>query len=130
CASLFFFQAEDGIRDRNVTGVRRVLFRSGSYPGGRLYSLDPETREFTDHGQALSSEQYVRSIAPAGNTLYIGTQQAGHLLTFDRSTGEFIEIPMPSEHGVTGIEAIALRGDLLFVGTDGIFIRDLTRDKW
>ena len=102
----------------------------GSYPGGRLYSLDPETREFTDHGQALSSEQYVRSIAPAGNTLYIGTQQAGHLLTFDRSTGEFIEIPMPSEHGVTGIEAIALRGDLLFVGTDGIFIRDLTRDKW
>src|SRR5699024_12122298 len=24
----FFFQAEDGIRDRNVTGVRRVLFRS------------------------------------------------------------------------------------------------------
>src|SRR5699024_4630192 len=25
---LFFFQAEDGIRDRNVTGFRRVLFRS------------------------------------------------------------------------------------------------------
>src|SRR5699024_575992 len=24
----FFFQAEDGIRDRNVTGFRRVLFRS------------------------------------------------------------------------------------------------------
>src|SRR5699024_9929415 len=29
CSRLvFFFQAEDGIRDRNVTGVRRVLFRS------------------------------------------------------------------------------------------------------
>ena len=26
----FFFQAEDGIRDRHVTGVRRVLFRSGA----------------------------------------------------------------------------------------------------
>src|SRR5439155_9313630 len=25
----FFFQAEDGIRDGHVTGVRRVLFRSG-----------------------------------------------------------------------------------------------------
>ena len=24
----FFFQAEDGIRDRDVTGVQRVLFRS------------------------------------------------------------------------------------------------------
>src|SRR5699024_5180736 len=27
-SSSFFFQAEDGIRDRNVTGFRRVLFRS------------------------------------------------------------------------------------------------------
>src|SRR6266487_558828 len=27
---LFFFQAEDGIRDGRVTGVRRVLFRSGT----------------------------------------------------------------------------------------------------
>src|SRR2546430_10387723 len=27
-AYLFFFQAEDGIRDLTVTGVRRVLFRS------------------------------------------------------------------------------------------------------
>src|SRR5260370_28862509 len=26
----FFFQAEDGIRDSSVTGVRRVLFRSRS----------------------------------------------------------------------------------------------------
>src|SRR5690606_39432667 len=26
--SFFFFQAEDGIRDFHVTGVRRVLFRS------------------------------------------------------------------------------------------------------
>ena len=27
----FFFQAEDGIRDRDVTGVRRVLFRSPGF---------------------------------------------------------------------------------------------------
>src|SRR5438309_8920601 len=27
----FFFQAEDGIRDGTVTGVRRVLFRSWRY---------------------------------------------------------------------------------------------------
>ena len=26
----FFFQAEDGIRDRDVTGVQSVLFRSAS----------------------------------------------------------------------------------------------------
>src|SRR2546427_2800028 len=28
----FFFQAEDGIRDLTVTGVRRVLFRSNATP--------------------------------------------------------------------------------------------------
>src|SRR5256885_4084818 len=28
----FFFQAEDGIRDYKVTGVRRVLFRSSLMP--------------------------------------------------------------------------------------------------
>src|SRR5579885_782329 len=28
---VFFFQAEDGIRDRNVTGVQRVLFRSARH---------------------------------------------------------------------------------------------------
>ena len=33
--SFFFFQAEDGIRDRDVTGVQTVLFRSS-------------TRSFTD----------------------------------------------------------------------------------
>src|SRR2546422_11615105 len=31
----FFFQAEDGIRDVAVTGVRRVLFRSSLKPGDR-----------------------------------------------------------------------------------------------
>src|SRR5205807_5487609 len=30
----FFFQAEDGIRDYKVTGVQRVLFRSGIADGG------------------------------------------------------------------------------------------------
>src|SRR5699024_11574744 len=40
---LFFFQAEDGIRDRNVTGVRRVLFRSSSdSPARRTASWPPK----------------------------------------------------------------------------------------
>ncbi|WP_140398456.1 hypothetical protein [Brachybacterium massiliense] len=102
----------------------------GSYPGGRLYSLDPDSLEFTDHGVALAGEQYVRAICPAGDSMYIGTQQTGHLLRFDRSTGAFTEIPMPDAHAPTGIEKISLRGDLLFVGTDGIFVRDLSTDTW
>ena len=42
----FFFQAEDGIRDRDVTGVQRVLFRSagkmsGSKPPEIKYTVLP-----------------------------------------------------------------------------------------
>src|SRR5690606_40432649 len=38
----FFFQAEDGIRDFHVTGVRRVLFRSGiPLRGGNTQRLRP-----------------------------------------------------------------------------------------
>src|SRR5205807_7724498 len=37
----FFFQAEDGIRDYKVTGVRRVLFRSsGPAAGGASGTVD------------------------------------------------------------------------------------------
>ena len=36
----FFFQGEDGIRGRLVTGFRRVLFRSG-----QLHAVDLETGE-------------------------------------------------------------------------------------
>src|SRR5229473_5075816 len=32
---IFFFQAEDGIRDKLVTGFRRVLFRSVRHSGPR-----------------------------------------------------------------------------------------------
>src|SRR5258707_2040624 len=35
-AFFFFFQAEDGIRDIGVTGVRRVLFRSQQTPFSRV----------------------------------------------------------------------------------------------
>src|SRR5699024_12135307 len=39
----FFFQAEDGIRDRNVTEFRRVLFRSWSLRHtGVMSPSDPE----------------------------------------------------------------------------------------
>src|SRR5438067_8903977 len=43
CSLFFFFQAEDGIRDRNVTGVRRVLFRSLlDHPALLCYALGNE----------------------------------------------------------------------------------------
>src|SRR5262249_59959210 len=73
----FFFQAEDGIRDWSVTGVRRVLFRSSSC-GVNFIPVGPDYfdtvgvrlvagRKFTpqddeDHpGVAIVNESFVRS---------------------------------------------------------------------
>src|SRR5690625_6550502 len=47
--SNFFFQAEDGIRDGHVTGVRRVLFRSSP----RLADLGPGGQD----GRLLESDR-------------------------------------------------------------------------
>src|SRR5690554_7885955 len=43
----FFFQAEDGIRDADVTGFRRVLFRSTIMPGEysfRKFLIEPDVQ--------------------------------------------------------------------------------------
>src|SRR5699024_11418162 len=44
----FFFQAEDGIRDRNVTGVQTCALPISSCPAASLASerMKPPTREF------------------------------------------------------------------------------------
>src|SRR5437773_11049659 len=61
----FFFQAEDGIRDRDVTGVRRVLFRSLlRHPRARAKALrrDSEARAYSArhlHHRARSEERRV-----------------------------------------------------------------------
>src|SRR5699024_11360352 len=45
---VFFFQAEDGIRDRNVTGVQTVLFRSRKWHDlQRGADLDPWFQEIS-----------------------------------------------------------------------------------
>src|SRR5438067_11029336 len=53
--SVFFFQAEDGIRDRNVTGVQTcalpICVESIFSIGNLLQRLVPEARVVVGHGQ-------------------------------------------------------------------------------
>src|SRR5699024_11879910 len=54
---VFFFQAEDCIRDRNVTGVRRVLFRSKCVKGGLFMA-----HFFVSEEDVIQSIDYFKSI--------------------------------------------------------------------
>src|SRR2546425_6670505 len=83
----FFFQAEDGIRDKLVTGVQRVLFRSKSF-GAR------QTREFfssawleeqRDLRHALGAADYKYRAAPSGHSLVSDSKgfAAGRAIAMD-----------------------------------------------
>src|SRR5205807_4121709 len=64
---IFFFQAEDGIRDYKVLEFRRVLFRSERGRRKRLLAqATPEAREGLPAELVLAADQFV--ISPAGRT--------------------------------------------------------------
>src|SRR5690625_1079581 len=102
CVFLFFFQAEDGIRDGHVTevqtcalpisGVRtcrtceidKTVFRvfdvaddgtvfMGSYPDASVFSWDPATDEVRDYGPVFTEGQYIWGLTLAGDQLFVGT---------------------------------------------------------
>src|SRR5437764_7082795 len=63
----FFFQAEDGIRDTSVTGVRRVLFRSNAQQHleavRAVHAACPDASILVDPNQAWSIE-LLNELAP------------------------------------------------------------------
>src|SRR5437868_7780967 len=107
----FFFQAEDGIRDRNVTGVRRVLFRSrAAIP---MYST--VTGKIVD-GRDLSAQYWVNNLREP--VLFLTAIQA--LLEDDYDI--FLEM---SPHPI-------LRSEERRVGKEGRYgsLCDLGEKKW
>src|SRR5206468_9913729 len=79
---VFFFQAEDGIRDLIVTGFRRVLFRSEGQ-GAELLWRDARDKSLS----ALDALKiYALKTAPAFEAaLYSGLRLAGPTDAYDRS---------------------------------------------
>lgn len=45
----------------------------GSYPGGDVWSLDPETGTFSSAGSVGNDNQYARTLAVDGSNVYVGT---------------------------------------------------------
>jgi streptogramin lyase len=102
----------------------------GTYPGGQLFSYDPETRAVTNYGQAVAGEQYIEAIEQVGDQIYVGTESHARLARLDLATGTFTEVAMPPDHDHTDLEELNLRGDLLFVSTDKLYVLDTTTGEW
>lgn len=70
----------------------------GTYPGGQLFSYDPATAVFENHGQIIPGETYGRALAVDEDYVYFGTQPHARLARFDRETGEVLQIELPAEY--------------------------------
>src|SRR5690606_40402956 len=89
-ALLFFFQAEDGIRDFHVTGFRRVLFRSR----GRKATASGHCNALVQYGHVVSKIDYKRqnngrTILGLGSVLTIVEHaEAANLRSEERRVGK------------------------------------------
>ncbi len=86
----------------------------GTYPGGLLWSYDPATGEFSDHGQIVPGETYGRALAVDDEHVYFGTQPNARLARMDRGTGEVTQMPLPAEYeGQSAVYDMTLAGRYL-----------------
>ncbi|MCP9999682.1 outer membrane protein assembly factor BamB family protein [Streptomyces sudanensis] len=110
----------------------------GTFPGGKVFRFDPATRAFTDFGQAVPGQTYVRSIACSGGRVYSGSYAAAHIAELDPATGVFTQLPAPPGLGtVTGkpVYDLNAHGGRLYarIGSDApspLYVFDLATRTW
>jgi streptogramin lyase len=110
----------------------------GTFPGGKVFRFDPATKSYTDFGQMIAGQTYVRSIACANGKVYAGTYASAHIAELDPQTGAVVQLPKPP--GVTTIEGKAIydldaRDGRLYarIGSDlpnPLFVFDLATRAW
>jgi streptogramin lyase len=110
----------------------------GTFPGGKVFRFDPATKEYTNFGQVVAGQTYVRSIACAGGKVYSGSYAAAHIAELDPATGSVTELPKPP--GLSTIEGKAVYdldafGGRLYarIGSDlpgPLFVYDLAARAW
>src|SRR5699024_11565904 len=67
----FFFQAEDGIRDRNVTGVQTCALPILIYETWRIVRLGPVTKKSLAYGSTYFSYSHMYKLFTFGIKIYV-----------------------------------------------------------
>lgn len=90
---------------------------AGSYPGGRVYAIDPTTGEVDDLGEAYPGQRYVRCVAiGADGTVYAGAGgETAHLMAYDPTLREFREVR--AIEGETFVRTVVADADRVVAGT-------------
>lgn len=79
-----------------LTADDRGNVYGGCFPGGKVFQYNPQSGLFRDYGSIVEGEQYARSMAAVGETLYIGMgTQKPHLIALNTVSGEKLSIPLP-----------------------------------
>lgn len=105
----------------------------GHWPSGHLMVWRQSTSRLEDLGAAMPGESYVRSLAVAGNSVYLGIGAHPHLVRYDILTNKFTAVPLPKSlitgdaHMVVGLTTVA--GRLFGAVGDNIFVMDLKTQK-
>src|SRR5699024_4963135 len=106
----------------------------GSYPDGKLLAYAPDTDEWTDYGQQVEGNQYVRSLTVGEGEVFAGGMATPALTRVDVATGEISEIELPDGYeGEESVRDINLIEGLLFARIspiNDVIVYDLAEEKW
>lgn len=118
--------------DAGVNEDGTVFF--GTYPGGKVLSYDPATDEWEDYGQQVPGNQYVRSIAVDGQSVYAGGMTTPALTHLDTGSGEITEIDLPEGYSDNeGVYDVDIAEDTLLARVtpaNDVLVYDLEDQEW
>ncbi|WP_147915930.1 carbohydrate binding domain-containing protein [Ruania zhangjianzhongii] len=106
-----------------------------TYPGGKLLGYQPETDTWQDYGTLVEGNSYARSLAVAGDDVYVGGGTATPSLTrVDTATGGTESIELPAEYADQEfVYDVSLAGDTLFARVspaNTVLVYSLTDGAW
>ncbi|PSL00401.1 hypothetical protein CLV30_11661 [Haloactinopolyspora alba] len=123
---------DDGIFSLE-TGDDGTIY-GGTYPGGHVFSVDPETGDVRDFGQVAPSETYVQSLVEVDGVVYAGSQPGGRLFRIDPDAGSVDEIALPAGYeDEKAVYRLFAAGGKLFAflqSTHVLLVYDLATGEW
>jgi streptogramin lyase len=116
-----------------LTNDGRHVF-AGTFPSGKIYSVDHRTGAVRDYGQIWPGEQYVRSISAANGKIYAGLGTIARIVEVDIESGARREIPLPEQYRAEQfVYDLDVHQQTLFArltNSNRVLVHDLRTGEW